>query len=73
VTIATSASDNNGAAGITQRVYVDGALLSTASGKPLSVKWNTRSLAPGLHTITVTAADVAGNSTTKQVQVTKVK
>jgi thermitase len=69
-TILTSVSDDRGAAGITQLLYIDGALKSTATGKPLSYKWNTRPAAAGLHTIVVTATDGAGNKTTKQVQVT---
>lgn len=73
VTIATSASDNNGAAGITQKLYIDGVLQVTVTGRPLSMKWNTRRSAIGSHTIVVTAADVAGNSTTAQIQVQRVK
>ncbi len=71
VTISTSASDNNGTAGIVQRLYVDGALKATATGKAiLSSRWNTRGAAAGTHTIAVTATDAAGNATTKQIQVT---
>ena len=70
VTITTSVSDNNGAAGITQKLYIDGVLKSTVTGKPLSVKWNARSTTTQTHTILVTAADVAGNTTSKQISVT---
>lgn len=70
VTITTSVSDNNGAAGITQRLYIDGVLKSTVTGKPLTVKWNARSTTIQSHTILVTASDVAGNSTSKQIRVT---
>ena len=70
VTITTSVSDNNGAAGITQRLYIDGILKSTVTGKPLAVKWNARSYTTQSHTILVTAADLAGNTTSRQIQVT---
>jgi subtilisin family serine protease len=71
VTITTSASDSSGVAGITQRLYIDGALKTTVSGKAsISYKWNTRSLSAGAHTIVVIASDAAGNSTTRQIQVT---
>jgi thermitase len=73
VTIATTASDNNGAAGITQRLYIDGALKSTATARPLSIRWNTKPEKAGVHTIMVTATDRAGNTTTRQIQVTTVK
>src|SRR5262249_33454564 len=33
VTIATSVSDNNGATGITQKVYIDGALATSVTGR----------------------------------------
>ena len=71
VTISTSASDNNGTAGIVQRLYIDGALKATVTGKTtLSSRWNTRNSAAGTHIIMVTATDAAGNATTRQIQVT---
>ena len=70
VTIATSVSDNNGASGITQRLYIDGVLRNTVQGRPLSFRWNTKQETTGVHTIMVTAADPAGNTTTRQIQVT---
>jgi subtilisin family serine protease len=69
--ITTAVSDNSGAAGITQLLYIDGALRSTVIGTPLSYKWNTRKEKAGTHVISVTARDRAGNSTTREVQVTK--
>jgi len=71
VTISTSASDNKGAAGITQFIYVNGVLKASGSGASLSTNWNTRKLRPGLYTIQVVARDAAGNSATKVVQVSK--
>jgi hypothetical protein len=70
VTITTSVGDNNGTAGITQRLYIDGVLKSSVTGKPLSVKWNAKSSSVPVHTILVTATDVAGNATSRQISVT---
>jgi hypothetical protein len=70
VTITTSVSDNNGMAGITQRLYIDGVLKSTVTGKSLAFKWNTRSSSSQVHTIRVTATDVAGNTASRQITVT---
>jgi pectate lyase len=69
VRIATSATDDKGPAGISQSLYIDGALKATVKGGVLSYRWNAKRVNPGVHTILVTAADDAGNSTTKQVQV----
>jgi hypothetical protein len=70
VTITTSVSDNNGTAGITQRLYIDGVLKSTVTGKPLAWKWNARSSSLQAHAIRVTATDAAGNTTARQIAVT---
>jgi hypothetical protein len=71
VSISTSASDNKGTAGIVQRLYIDGVLKATVTGKSsLNSRWNTRSAVAGTHTIAVTATDAAGNATTRQIQVT---
>jgi thermitase len=71
VTITSAASDNSGAAGITQSLYIDGALRSTATGSSLSYKWAVQKAAKGAHTILVTARDKAGNVATTQIQVTR--
>jgi thermitase len=71
VSIQSTASDNSGAAGITQSLYIDGVLTTTVNGAFLSQKWNTAKVAKGTHTIKVTAKDMAGNTATAQVQVTK--
>ncbi len=70
MTIATSVSDNSGAAGITQSLFVDGTLKAAVTGKALDVRWNSRTAPAGLHTLTVTARDASGNTTTQQIQVT---
>ena len=69
VTITTSASDNSGAAGITQKLYIDGALKMTTTGASLSYGWNTRKASSGAHSIAVTATDASGNATTAQITV----
>jgi subtilisin family serine protease len=71
LTVSASASDNAGAAGITQSLYIDGALKATASGGSLTYKWNIRRLAPGLHTLRIDARDASGNTSTTSVQVTR--
>ena len=60
VTIAANASDNSGAAGITQSLYIDGVLKATAIGGGLSFKWNTRKSPIGVHNVQVLARDAAG-------------
>jgi subtilisin family serine protease len=69
-TISANASDNSGAAGITQTLYIDGVQVATATGAKISYKWNSRSTIRGPHTIRVTARDRAGNTASAQVQVT---
>ena len=69
--VTTSVTDNSGAAGITQLLYIDGVLKSTVIGAPLSYKWTTAALKSGTYTVSVTARDAAGNSTSRQVQATK--
>jgi len=70
VAIRTAAADNSGAAGITQKLYIDGMLKTTATGGNLSYSWNMRKSSAGAHTIAVTATDAAGNAVTAQLQVT---
>lgn len=71
VSVSTSASDNSGAAGITQSLYIDGVLKATATGGSLSFNWNTRKTTAGNHAIQVVARDSAGNTATNLVRVTK--
>jgi chitodextrinase len=70
-TITTVTGDTSTSAKITQKLYIDGALTATTSGSSLNYKWNAKRVAPGAHTILVTATDDAGNSATKQVQVNR--
>jgi hypothetical protein len=69
VAVSTSASDDSGAAGITQSLYIDGALVAKGSGSSLAYNWNTRKAAKGTHVIEVLAKDAAGNSSSSSVSV----
>ena len=71
VSISTSASDNGGTAGITQMLYIDGVLKTTASGSSLSYGWNVNKVSSGAHTIQVVAKDAAGNTSSASVDVSK--
>ena len=71
VAVSTSASDTSGAAGITQKLYIDGALKMTGTGGSLSYSWNVNKIASGTHTIQVTASDTAGLSSSASIQITK--
>ena len=69
--IATSASDNAGAAGIKQTLSINGTQVASGSGSTLSYSWNTRKAAVGNHTIQAIAQDAAGNKTIISVAVSK--
>lgn len=68
-TIRVTASDNVSVATI--KLSVDGKLMTTVSGSSLSYSWNLRKVSSGVHTLTVTTQDGAGNSTSASVQVIK--
>lgn len=69
VTVSTSASDNSGAAGIRQSIYLDGVLVAKGTGASLAYSWNTRKSAQGTHTVQAIAVDAAGNSSSTSVSV----
>lgn len=69
--IATNATDNLGAASLLQTLLIDGRQVASATGGKLSYNWNTRKLAAGSHTISVTASDAAGNRSISSVSVTR--
>lgn len=71
VTVSASASDNAGAAGLVQSLYIDGVLKATGSGATLAYDWNTRHVAKGEHVLQVLARDAAGNSRSASVKVTR--
>ena len=53
-----------------QSLYINGTLVSSATGGSLSYGWNTRKLKPGTHTVRATATDAAGNTSSSSVSVT---
>lgn len=69
VTISLNATDDSGNAGITQSLYVDNRLITTAQGSSLAYAWNTNGLS-GNHVISATAVDKAGNKSSAATQVT---
>ncbi|MEO6409706.1 MAG: S8 family serine peptidase [Burkholderiaceae bacterium] len=69
VSIAVDASDDAGAAGIRQTLYIDGKVVASVSGGSLSYRWNTRKAAAGTHVIQAVASDAAGNTSSQTVQV----
>lgn len=71
VAVTVQATDNNGASGISQTLYIDGVLKAKGTGGSLSYSWNTRKVASGMHTIQAIAKDAAGNSTTVTTQVSR--
>jgi|GEM_PF-6503273 hypothetical protein len=63
ITVSANASDNVGVVGV--QFKLDGANLGTeVTTSPYSVSWNTTTSANGAHTLTATARDAAGNTTT---------
>jgi thermitase len=69
VTVNVKAGDNVAVASLS--VYLDGKVVSTGNSASISYKWNTRKAASGLHTISATAKDTAGNQTSTSIQVNK--
>ena len=69
VSVTTRASDNAGAAGITQSLYIDGVLKASASGATLKFGWNTRKYPAGSHTLRLVGKDAAGNTSFTTVQI----
>lgn len=70
VTVSISAADNAGAAGITTTLAIDGRTVASGKGGALAYEWNTRKWSKGLHSITATARDAAGNATASTISVT---
>lgn len=69
VKITVSASDDSGAAGIKQELYVGGVRVATAAGGQLTYTWNTRKASKGTYAIQAIARDAAGNASSSAVQV----
>ena len=70
VTVSVSASDNAGAAGITNSIAIDGAVKASGTGGSLAYAWNSKKSGKGTHSITATSRDRAGNTTTRTISVT---
>lgn len=73
VSVAVSASDNSGAAGISESLYIDNKLVATGKGGALAYSWRTRQYTRGAHTVMAVAKDAAGNSATTSVTVNVVR
>ena len=69
IQINVSGTDNAGAAGLTQYVYIDNVLKCTGSGGALTCNWNSRKATPGAHVISAVARDAAGNGASTSIQV----
>lgn len=71
VNVSVYATDNSGAAGITQTILIDGVVKATGTGGSLSYSWNTRKVSIGQHKIEARAKDAAGNVSSTSVLVTR--
>jgi thermitase len=71
VQVTVNASDNSGAAGLTQTLYIDGVRVASSTGASLSFSWNTRKAASGIHVLQAVAKDKANNVGSQQIQVSK--
>ena len=59
ITVAAKATDN---VAVTRfELYIDGAIRATSTASTVSVKWNTRNVTAGPHTLMAKACDAAGN------------
>jgi hypothetical protein len=68
LTVSATAADNVGVAGV--RFKVDGADLGAEDTvTPFAVSWTTTTVANGSHTLSATARDAAGNTTTAAVSI----
>jgi thermitase len=60
VSVLISATDNVGVTKV--ELYVDGVLNGTSATAPFTIKWATRKVKPGMHTLKSKAYDAAGNA-----------
>ena len=67
VNIQVGASDNVSVSQVS--TSIDGVALSSSTASPYSFSWNTSGVTSGTHTISATARDAAGNSSSTSVQV----
>jgi hypothetical protein len=68
VELRADARDDRGVVSVTYRV--DGTVIGTVATAPYVVSWSAASVASGIHTLTATAADAAGNVGSTSIQVT---
>jgi len=68
INVGVSASDNVGVSSV--KLSVDGTVINNLVSAPYNFSWNTSALATGIHTLTATATDAAGNANTYSIQVT---
>lgn len=71
VGIRVEASDDSGAAAISQTLLINGTRVASATGGSLSFNWNTRKVKPGSYVIQAVAVDAAGNRSSQSVTVTR--
>jgi subtilisin family serine protease len=69
VDVRVAASDDQGDAGITQTLFINGKRVATATGGVLSYRWNTRPMKAGNYTLSAVARDAAGNERTVSITV----
>lgn len=68
VNIAVNATDNIGVSSVS--FSVDGIGVSHDNTSPYNFSWNSSTVSTGIHTLTVTARDAAGNTASSSIQVT---
>ena len=70
VAVSVSATDNLGAAALTQQLFINDRLVAQGAGGALSYSWNTRKASPGAYTVRAVVRDAAGNAGSMSVGVT---
>jgi thermitase len=68
VTVEVLVNDNVGVTSLS--LNVDGASLGTDTSSPYSFQWDTKAATNGAHTLTATASDAAGNTSSTSITVT---
>ena len=68
ISISSSASDNVGITNLS--ISINGSVVGSSASSSYSYSWNTSSAASGIHTITATARDAAGNQSVRSITVT---
>jgi hypothetical protein len=69
VTVSAAATDDSGAAQLTQTLYINGKRVASATGGSLSYVWNATKIKAGSYTLRVDAVDTAGNKGSSSVTV----